>query len=59
VRKFVIMGVQGSGKGTQAKLLSDAFDLDHIGVGDIFSWNVHQARRTRQADDRRRPTRRR
>jgi adenylate kinase len=42
VRKFVIMGVQGSGKGTQAKLLSDAFDLVHIGVGDIFRWNVQR-----------------
>jgi adenylate kinase len=36
------MGVQGSGKGTQAKLLSDAFDIVHIGVGDIFRWNVQQ-----------------
>jgi adenylate kinase len=34
------MGVQGSGKGTQAKLLSDDLDLVHISVGDIFRWNV-------------------
>jgi len=40
VHKYVIMGVQGSGKGTQAKLLADAFDLVHISVGDIFRWNV-------------------
>jgi adenylate kinase len=40
VRKYVIMGVQGSGKGTQAKLLADDFDLVHISVGDIFRWNV-------------------
>jgi adenylate kinase len=40
VRKFVIMGIQGSGKGTQAKLLADDFDLVHISVGDIFRWNV-------------------
>jgi adenylate kinase len=40
VRKYVIMGVQGSGKGTQAKLLADMFDLVHISVGDIFRWNV-------------------
>jgi adenylate kinase len=40
VRKYVIMGIQGSGKGTQAKLLADAFDLVHISVGDIFRWNV-------------------
>jgi adenylate kinase len=40
VRKYVIMGVQGSGKGTQAKLLAEAYDLVHISVGDIFRWNV-------------------
>ena len=42
VRKFVIMGVQGSGKGTQAKLLADAYDLVHVSVGDIFRWNVQR-----------------
>ena len=42
MRKYVIMGVQGSGKGTQAKLLAEDFDLVHIGVGDIFRWNVQQ-----------------
>ena len=40
MRKYVIMGVQGCGKGTQAKLLADDFDLVHISVGDIFRWNV-------------------
>lgn len=40
MRKYVIMGVQGSGKGTQAKRLCEAFDLVHISVGDIFRWNV-------------------
>ncbi len=40
VRKYVIMGVQGSGKGTQAKLLCERFNLVHISVGDIFRWNV-------------------
>ncbi len=40
VRKYVIMGVQGSGKGTQAKLLAEAFELEHISVGDILRWNV-------------------
>ena len=40
MRKYVIMGVQGSGKGTQAKLLADTFDLVHLSVGDIFRWNV-------------------
>ncbi len=42
MRKYVIMGIQGSGKGTQAKLLAADFDLVHISVGDIFLWNVEQ-----------------
>jgi adenylate kinase len=42
VRKYVIMGIQGSGKGTQAKLLAADFDLVHMSVGDIFRWNVEQ-----------------
>lgn len=40
MHKYVIMGIQGSGKGTQAKLLAAAYDLEHICVGDIFRWNV-------------------
>src|SRR5688572_25082173 len=36
------MGIQGSGKGTQAELLAADFDLIHISVGDIFRWNVEQ-----------------
>lgn len=40
MNKFVIMGIQGSGKGTQAKLLAEDLDLEHISVGDIFRWNV-------------------
>lgn len=40
MHKYVIMGVQGCGKGTQAKLLAQDFDLVHISVGDIFRWNI-------------------
>jgi len=56
VRKYVIMGVQGSGKGTQAGMLATDLDLIHIAVGDIFRWNVQhhtklgaQVRRTMAA----------
>jgi len=56
VRKYVIVGVQGSGKGTQADLLADDLDLVHIAVGDILRWNVQhhtklgaQVRRTMAA----------
>jgi adenylate kinase len=40
VHKYVILGIQGSGKGTQARLLADDFDLEHVSVGEIFRWNV-------------------
>lgn len=40
MRKYIIMGVQGCGKGTQAKLLCAGYDLTHLCVGDIFRWNV-------------------
>jgi adenylate kinase len=42
MRKYVIMGVQGSGKGTQSEMLATDLDLVTIGVGDILRWNVQQ-----------------
>jgi adenylate kinase len=58
MRKYVIMGVQGSGKGTQSQLLAADLDLVHISVGDIFRWNVQnhtkmgaQVRRVMAAGD--------
>jgi adenylate kinase len=42
MRKYVIMGVQGSGKGTQAAMLARDFDLVLITVGEIFRWHVQQ-----------------
>ena len=56
MRKYVILGVQGSGKGTQAGMLAQDLDLVHIAVGDILRWNVQhhtklgaQVRRTMAA----------
>lgn len=40
MHKYVIMGVQGCGKGTQAHKLVETLDLVHISVGDIFRWNI-------------------
>jgi adenylate kinase len=40
MHKYVIMGIQASGKGRQAELLERDFNLVHIGVGDIFRRNV-------------------
>jgi adenylate kinase len=58
MRKYVIMGVPGSGKSSQAALLAADLDLTHISVGDIFRWNVQshtkmgaQVRRTMAAGE--------
>jgi adenylate kinase len=40
MHKYVIMGVQGCGKGTQAAKLVELYDLVHISVGDIFRWHI-------------------
>jgi len=40
MRKYVIIGVPGSGKSTQATILAADLDLVHISVGDIFRWQV-------------------
>jgi adenylate kinase len=40
MHKYIIMGVQGSGKGTQAQRLKQELDLVHISVGDQFRWNI-------------------
>lgn len=40
MHKYIIMGPQGCGKGTQANMLADDLDLIHISVGDIFRWNI-------------------
>lgn len=44
MRKYVIMGVQGSGKGTQSQLLASDLAIVHISVGDMF--REHVARHT-------------
>jgi len=58
MRKYVIMGVPGSGKSTQAQLLAGDLDLVHISVGETFRWNVQhhtkmgaQVRRTMAAGE--------
>ena len=38
--KYVIMGIQGSGKGTQARLLATDYDLVHISMGEVFRSHI-------------------
>src|SRR5262245_28987748 len=40
MHRYVIIGVQGSGKGTQAKLLARDFEVVHISVGEVFRWHI-------------------
>ena len=40
MHKYIIMGPQGSGKGTQGRRLAKSYDLVHISVGEIFRWNI-------------------
>jgi adenylate kinase len=58
MRKYVMMGVQGSGKGTQSEMLCAGLGMVHISVGDIFRWHVQshtklgaQVRRTMNAGE--------
>ncbi len=38
--KLVLIGPQGSGKGTQAKVISEEFNIPHISTGDLFRENI-------------------
>ena len=38
--KYIIFGPQGSGKGTQSRLLCEEFDFVHISIGDILRRHV-------------------
>lgn len=40
MHKYIMIGPQGAGKGTQSELLSEKFGFVHISIGDIFRWNV-------------------
>jgi adenylate kinase len=37
---IVLFGPPGAGKGTQAEILKDKYDLIHISTGDVFRYNI-------------------
>ena len=38
--KIVLLGPPGSGKGTQAHIICEKYNLPHISTGDIFRANI-------------------
>ena len=41
--KIIVLGVQASGKGTQADLISDELGIPHISTGDILRKNMRES----------------
>ena len=39
---LILFGPPGSGKGTQADLIVNKFNLDHISTGDVFRFNIRE-----------------
>ena len=42
MKNIVLFGPPGAGKGTQASLLKDRFNLVHISTGDVFRKNIKE-----------------
>ncbi len=40
MKNIVLFGPPGAGKGTQAEILKDKFNLVHISTGDVFRFNI-------------------
>ncbi|MCM1047325.1 MAG: adenylate kinase [Clostridiales bacterium] len=38
--KIIMLGAPGAGKGTQAQMIADKYNIPHISTGDIFRENV-------------------
>ena len=40
IMKIIMLGAPGAGKGTQAKMIADKYNVPHISTGDIFRANI-------------------
>ena len=38
--KIIMLGAPGAGKGTQAQMIAEKFNIPHISTGDIFRANI-------------------
>ncbi|MGK0467014.1 adenylate kinase [Clostridium sp.] len=38
--RIILLGAPGAGKGTQAKLICEKFNISHLSTGDIFRMNI-------------------
>ena len=38
--KIIMLGAPGAGKGTQAKMIAEKYNIPHISTGDIFRTNI-------------------
>ena len=38
--RIILLGAPGAGKGTQAVILSEKYNIPHISTGDIFRSNI-------------------
>ena len=38
--KIIMLGAPGAGKGTQAKMIADKYQIPHVSTGDIFRANI-------------------
>ncbi len=43
MKNIVLFGPPGAGKGTQAQILKDQFNLVHISTGDVFRKNIRES----------------
>lgn len=43
MKNIVLFGPPGAGKGTQAEVLKDKYNLVHISTGDVFRYNIKNA----------------
>ena len=37
---ILLLGAPGAGKGTQAKILTEKYDLAHLSTGDVFRYHI-------------------